>query len=498
MSSPTSSSGGRAGATTPRTWTPSATRWRTGPVRCRPASERRPASWTRPRPGRGRPRTRARTSIEGDETIQRTLLLAQRTADAAGGRGRGDRLPQGDRGRGRGRPTAQRGPRPPGTGHSGGRDGGPRGDRLETRPSCSTSCTPWSGPATPWPATWPRSKCMWRVSGSASKRSVTSSGSCWSTRWLLSRPLRCPTSRGLCPRPHRWWTSRRYLRPRWPEHEVEAADPFAIEPAEPAECDRAERIGVRRAPHRSTRPRTGRPPVRISGPTRHRRHRHHHRHHHRRRHPASRWMRRIGSTPRRRHHPHRRTSRIRLAEGRFGRPSAVCPGRPCPNSCLIWASRPRRTTPGWRSWPTRRPAPRTPIAVRPPALSAAQGPAARRRLDRSGDTERVRRNLGLVLPVAAAVVVLDQLTKTWALRALADGPVDLVWTLRFNLTFNTGAAFSQFTGLGPRTSASSPPSWRSACSGRGVPCPPGRRGRRAGSIFGGRRGQPGRPGVPGG
>jgi signal peptidase II len=55
----------------------------------------------------------------------------------------------------------------------------------------------------------------------------------------------------------------------------------------------------------------------------------------------------------------------------------------------------------------------------------------------------------LVLPVAAAVVVVDQLTKTWALRALQDGPIELFWTLQFNLTFNTGAAFSRFPGLGP-------------------------------------------------
>jgi signal peptidase II len=49
---------------------------------------------------------------------------------------------------------------------------------------------------------------------------------------------------------------------------------------------------------------------------------------------------------------------------------------------------------------------------------------------------------------AAAVVALDQLTKWWALRALDDGPVDLVWTLRLRLTFNTGAAFSLGAGRG--------------------------------------------------
>lgn len=44
--------------------------------------------------------------------------------------------------------------------------------------------------------------------------------------------------------------------------------------------------------------------------------------------------------------------------------------------------------------------------------------------------------------VAAVVVALDQLTKHWALQALADGRIDLVGTLRLNLTFNDSAAFS--------------------------------------------------------
>jgi signal peptidase II len=39
-------------------------------------------------------------------------------------------------------------------------------------------------------------------------------------------------------------------------------------------------------------------------------------------------------------------------------------------------------------------------------------------------------------------VAADQLTKEWALRALADGPIAVVWTLRLALTFNTGASFS--------------------------------------------------------
>jgi signal peptidase II len=47
------------------------------------------------------------------------------------------------------------------------------------------------------------------------------------------------------------------------------------------------------------------------------------------------------------------------------------------------------------------------------------------------------------------VVVLDQLTKAWAVSALDDGrTIDLVWTLRLNLTFNDGAAFSIGGGSG--------------------------------------------------
>ncbi len=51
---------------------------------------------------------------------------------------------------------------------------------------------------------------------------------------------------------------------------------------------------------------------------------------------------------------------------------------------------------------------------------------------------------------AASVVGADQLTKWWALNALdSERVVDLVWTLRLRLVFNTGAAFSSFQGLGP-------------------------------------------------
>jgi signal peptidase II len=60
------------------------------------------------------------------------------------------------------------------------------------------------------------------------------------------------------------------------------------------------------------------------------------------------------------------------------------------------------------------------------------------------------RRYGVLVGVAAAVVLADQLTKWWALETLADGRIiDLVWTLRLRLVFNTGSAFSVGSGAGP-------------------------------------------------
>jgi signal peptidase II len=51
--------------------------------------------------------------------------------------------------------------------------------------------------------------------------------------------------------------------------------------------------------------------------------------------------------------------------------------------------------------------------------------------------------------VAAAVLLADQLTKWWALEALDDRTVDLVWTLRLRLVFNRGSAFGLGSRFGP-------------------------------------------------
>jgi signal peptidase II len=54
------------------------------------------------------------------------------------------------------------------------------------------------------------------------------------------------------------------------------------------------------------------------------------------------------------------------------------------------------------------------------------------------------------LTIAAVVIVVDQLTKHWALNALENGRiVDVVGSLRLNLAFNRGMAFSQGDGIGP-------------------------------------------------
>jgi len=56
----------------------------------------------------------------------------------------------------------------------------------------------------------------------------------------------------------------------------------------------------------------------------------------------------------------------------------------------------------------------------------------------------------LAVAIAIVVVLLDQLTKWWATTALADGPIVVIdGFFQFRLTFNTGAAFSMFSGGGP-------------------------------------------------
>jgi signal peptidase II len=62
-----------------------------------------------------------------------------------------------------------------------------------------------------------------------------------------------------------------------------------------------------------------------------------------------------------------------------------------------------------------------------------------------------RRGGGFALPlaIAAAVVLVDQLTKHWAQNALIDSSKHVIWTLQLNLSFNSGMAFSAGRGVGP-------------------------------------------------
>ena len=63
---------------------------------------------------------------------------------------------------------------------------------------------------------------------------------------------------------------------------------------------------------------------------------------------------------------------------------------------------------------------------------------------RSASSWRVPVLLALVL------VAVDQATKHWAVNELADNrTIEVVWTLQFNLAFNSGMAFSRAEGLGP-------------------------------------------------
>ncbi len=54
------------------------------------------------------------------------------------------------------------------------------------------------------------------------------------------------------------------------------------------------------------------------------------------------------------------------------------------------------------------------------------------------------------LLISAVIVLLDQVSKAWALGVLADGRIiHVIWTMQFNLTYNRGMAFSRGTGIGP-------------------------------------------------
>lgn len=61
---------------------------------------------------------------------------------------------------------------------------------------------------------------------------------------------------------------------------------------------------------------------------------------------------------------------------------------------------------------------------------------------------KVRTPWPLLGGVAGAVIVVDQLTKWWAVDELSDGEVELVGSLQLNLVRNLGSAFSIGGGTG--------------------------------------------------
>ena len=83
-----------------------------------------------------------------------------------------------------------------------------------------------------------------------------------------------------------------------------------------------------------------------------------------------------------------------------------------------------------------------------PATTTEQPPQAE-----PGSAGRFSRfgRIDQVLAIAAVVVVVDQLTKWWAINRLPRGMIHVVGSLRFNLAFNTGTAFSigNSRNLGP-------------------------------------------------
>ena len=56
----------------------------------------------------------------------------------------------------------------------------------------------------------------------------------------------------------------------------------------------------------------------------------------------------------------------------------------------------------------------------------------------------------LTAAIVPLVLAVDQLTKRWAVSELSGSPPHhVIWTLQWNLTRNSGMAFSQAQGIGP-------------------------------------------------
>jgi signal peptidase II len=59
------------------------------------------------------------------------------------------------------------------------------------------------------------------------------------------------------------------------------------------------------------------------------------------------------------------------------------------------------------------------------------------------------RRLLVAASVAIAVIVVDQVTKSWAVHRLSQGDIHVVWKLDLVLTYNSGASFGLAKGWAP-------------------------------------------------
>jgi len=66
-----------------------------------------------------------------------------------------------------------------------------------------------------------------------------------------------------------------------------------------------------------------------------------------------------------------------------------------------------------------------------------------------GSRQRSARGLAIAGSVAVVVVIVDQLTKSWAVHRLSHGDIHVVWKLDLELTYNAGASFGLARGWAP-------------------------------------------------
>jgi signal peptidase II len=86
-----------------------------------------------------------------------------------------------------------------------------------------------------------------------------------------------------------------------------------------------------------------------------------------------------------------------------------------------------------------------------PATSVSttpSGPSSNGSSDDPAGRLSVGRRRLLIVAIAAVVVAVDQLTKTWALHHTVS-PRHIIWTLRLALTFNAGGAFGLMGSASP-------------------------------------------------